>query len=83
MAVGLKMTADWFIGAWIHKSMHLKPETYPRVYLLLIVLFGIVTVVKSLFYGYTQADGSVALFKKLFWNVLRRPLRFFDTTPSG
>jgi ABC-type multidrug transport system fused ATPase/permease subunit len=26
---------------------------------------------------------SVNIFKKIVWNILRRPMSFFDTTPSG
>lgn len=83
MAVGLKLLADWFVGAWVRKSINLSPGSYPLVHLGIVIGFGLVTIIKSFFYGYTHAQGSVTFFSKLVWSVLRRPLRFFDTTPSG
>ena len=34
-------------------------------------------------WAYLVTRSSKNIFKKLFWNILRKPLTFFDNTPSG
>lgn len=81
--VGCKLVSDWFIGAWVNKRFGLRDSIYPLIYLALVLLFGILSFVRSYVYGYTVSGGSINIFQKLLWNILRRPLSFFDTTPSG
>lgn len=78
-----KVLADWFVGKWMSRELSLDEGTYPWIYLSIILTFGLLLLLRSLLYGITSSGASFILFKQLFHNILRRPLSFFDTTPSG
>lgn len=43
----------------------------------------IVLSVRAIGVGLATRAASVNVFKTILWNILRRPMSFFDTTPSG
>ena len=83
IVIGVKLLSDWFIGAWVNRKFGLRESLYPLIYLALVLAFGLLSAVRSYVYGYAITDGSLTISEKLLKNILRRPLSFFDTTPSG
>lgn len=83
IVVGVKLASDWFIGAWVNRKFGFRESLYPLIYLGLVLAFGLLSVVRSCVYGFTITNGSLRISEKLLRNILRRPLSFFDTTPSG
>ena len=80
----LNILSSWWIGQWAGNSYEsFTSGQYITVYLLLITLFFISFLTKLGMFAYFSTSASLRLFKDLVWNVLRRKMTFFDTTPSG
>jgi ABC-type multidrug transport system fused ATPase/permease subunit len=79
-----KIVADWWVGQWAKNSFSsFTSGDYIRVYAYLVGLYALVAVLKALVWSYFVSLSSTNIFAKLIWNVLRKPMSFFDTTPSG
>jgi ABC-type multidrug transport system fused ATPase/permease subunit len=79
-----KIAADWWVGQWAKNAFDgYDSGDYIRVYSYLVGLYSLFNLTKSLVFGVFVAISSTNIFKKLIWNVLRKPMSFFDTTPSG
>lgn len=46
-------------------------------------VFVFFLVIKSIIYSKFSSQASYVIMEKLIWNILRRKVEFFDTTPSG
>ena len=80
---GFKLLTDWYVGKWATKSLNLTSNQYPIIYLIMIAVLTLIVSFRSLSFGMTFSKASFTIFNKVTWNLLRRPLSFFDTTPSG
>ena len=78
-----KIITDWYVGKWATQSLNLTTNQYPLIYLAMIGILTLIVSLRSLTFGMTFSKASFSIFKKVTWNLLRRPLSFFDTTPSG
>src|ERR1051325_8881840 len=77
----------WWLNVWSNSSKAIsltkQHEYYINIYILitmLSVLFGVIQF-SCLYYGSLRA--SRKLYYELFKRVIKAPLRFFDTTPTG
>jgi ABC-type multidrug transport system fused ATPase/permease subunit len=84
LMVGSKIAADWWVGQWAKDGFpELSSSDYIRIYAYFVALYGIMNFTKSIIWGMFVSVSSTNIFKKLIWNILRKPMSFFDTTPSG
>lgn len=84
ISVSAKIFTDLFIGKWMkNSSTGTNHNSYPLIYLSLIIGVFILYFIRTTYYSHVVTKATLNLFKKLIKNILRRPLSFFDTTPSG
>ena len=77
------ITSNWWITRWTLDSFDLPNNQYLLVYF----LFGMVIFCELMLVGFfllsIAINASYNIFNKMVWSVLRRPMKFFDTNPSG
>jgi ATP-binding cassette, subfamily C (CFTR/MRP), member 1 len=81
-----RIIGDWWAGQWSarsYPSINEKPELYPVIYFLISLIGVVFLVLRSYIYILSSTTASNRMFKEMFYNVLRRPLSFYDTTPKG
>ena len=84
LSVSNQVLVDWWIGKWSQKGFpSLSQIQYIQIYTFLVIAFLLTFWLKFSTYGTFSSKVSLNIFKKMFWNILRRPMNFFDTTPSG
>lgn len=83
IATTLKIGADWWVGQWSANKFDLKSQTYIWIYGLIILVYLLFIILKAYIFGHFAARASIKLFNDVIWNILRKPLSFFDTTPVG
>lgn len=83
ISVGMKIGCDWWIGKWMEDSYNQTNE----VYMILYAAGGTCVFILMIFRAWGLASisqkAALYIFKSLFWNILRRPMSFFDTTSTG
>ena len=76
-------TKKW-LTYWSKNSLNFTNTFwYPVIYLLLNLISIAIFVTRIRFFCNTVANGSQIIFKKLISRLLRRPLEFYESTPSG
>ena len=71
-------------GKWAQHSFEsLTNQDYFWIYLGLIISFFLMSATKYHFFALMISKCSYKIFTEVFWNILRRPMSFFDTTHSG
>lgn len=84
LSIFFKMAIDFWIGAWMeNKYPKLSDKDYIDVTLILSLVTFSFLCLRAIFLGYVTQLASVNIFKLIVWNIMRRPMSFFDTTPSG
>ena len=85
LVIFTRMTADFWAGKWMEDSYALPIPTisYPIIYILIILALGVFLFLRSLIFGIAVSNATFNISKDLVHNILRRPISFFDTTPSG
>jgi ABC-type multidrug transport system fused ATPase/permease subunit len=78
-----QMALNFWVGKWMTDAYQLTNPQYQSVYLMIGSVFCLLLLLRSYFYGLMVSTASIKIFKTLITNILRRPLQFFDTTPSG
>src|SRR3990167_7718782 len=82
----LMQLANYWAGKWAQRGTYLGVSTdtgYGVVYVIIAVLLCTTFVFRSLTLGFFSANSSYTIYRRVVANVLRRPMRFFDTTPNG
>lgn len=74
---------NYWVGSWQADTFNLSRSTYIWVYILLGVATCVIAIIQSIIFGLVARNASMKIYKTINWNILRRPMRFFDTTPSG
>lgn len=77
------MGADWWVGKWGIDFYKIENSTYTTIYMFIGGFCFLISCLRSVTMGYLTELASYTIFKRILWNVLRRPMSFFDTTPSG
>jgi hypothetical protein len=83
VAITFTIGADWWVGQWSEQVYNLTDEEYQQAYAMIGVCCFVFLVLRAVTLGYVTEIASVQIFRKILWNILRRPMSFFDTTPSG
>ena len=84
LSVVFKMVADWWVGVWSEKPYtSLSDQDYFTIFYLLGATSAVFLILRAIALGIVTQLACVNIFKLIIWNILRRPMSFFDTTPSG
>lgn len=83
LSVIIKMIGSWWIGQWSFNSFNLSSGSYAWIYFGITILFFITFSLRSYLYAIYSATIGYNIFKKMIWNILRRPIEFFETTKIG
>ena len=85
LSITVRLAVDWWIGQWQEGAYDdkLSDQDYVTVYILMGACAAVFLSFRALTLGYVTQLASVNIFKSIVWNILRRPMSFFDTTPSG
>ena len=88
LSIAIRIGLNLYVGSWIDKNSWIKnygldDDIFPLIYLGGLVLTFIVFAIRSVFFGIMVSSASYNMFDGVISNILRRPVSFFDTTPSG
>ena len=80
----LSISSDLWVGSWAAELFEGLPVVYyPTIYLFLILAGLVIYILKFYLISNLSRSSSFRIFQKMAWNILRKKMRFFDTTPSG
>ena len=82
----LVQLGNFWAGKWSQQKEYLGFEgdsQFGMVYLGIAATIFLTLVIRSWCFGVFGSKSSYSLFRRLLINVLRRPMSFFDTTPTG
>jgi len=74
---------NWWVTRWANDAFDLSKATYMIVYALLGALVVFLLLLVSVMLGTVASRASLTIFSSIVSNILKRPMSFFDTTPSG
>lgn len=83
LATVASVATNFWVGAWTQDKYELENNTYIYVYVGLGALLLFFVILRAFFLGATSKSAALSVYETIIWNILRRPMRFFDTTPSG
>ena len=77
------ISIEWWAGKWFNRDFQLTDQQSIRIYFGLVIALFVFLIARSLLYSTFAPKASYSIYKKLLWNLLRKPMTFFDTNPSG
>jgi len=83
LTIGIRMFIDWWTGQWIDNTFSMNQNIYPVFYLGFTFLLLFVLIIRAYIFGRAVSSATFNIFDEFMWNLLRRPISFFDTTPTG
>lgn len=83
LSITAKLACDWWVGQWMENTFDLSKSDYMIIYGLSGFFVLVLMIIRSIALAGVSQISTLKIFNKVIWNVLRRPMSFFDTTPSG
>ena len=83
LSVTASFATDWWAAKWLSTDLNLKNSTCIKIYLFLIAIFFTTCFIKSYLFSSFAPRATYRIYKKMVWNLLRKPVSFFDSTQSG
>ena len=83
MEYGSKATLDYWLSRWAADSYGWESNRYLGVYFAIFVFNGIAIFLRSLFIYFFLVRAAKNMHDQLIGRVMKFPMAFFDTTPSG
>ncbi|XP_062225217.1 ABC transporter C family member 4-like [Phragmites australis] len=80
---GSDMASDYWLSYETSGSIPFNPSLFIGVYVSIAVFSIVLQVIKTLLETVLGLQTAQIFFKKMFDSILRAPMSFFDTTPSG
>ena len=81
--VSLRIGADYWVGTWNSDKYHFSFQTNLIIYALLLCGMFLFGIARSVLWAVYTAKIAFKSFDDLLKNMLKKPMSFFDTTPSG
>lgn len=78
-----KMSSDIWIGVWIDHTFDMSFAWYFGIYFSLVFGIFLFGVTRSIAWGSFTSNVSYNNFKQLMENIIKKPMKFFDTTSVG
>jgi ABC-type multidrug transport system fused ATPase/permease subunit len=78
-----RILTDWWAGKWAENYKNLDHGDYPLIFLYFACSILVFILLRTIIFSILVSNAGYNLFKNVMWNILRRPMKFFDTTPSG
>jgi ABC-type multidrug transport system fused ATPase/permease subunit len=83
LSILLNMGGDYWVSLWTSNQYNFSQSTYLKVYGLFLGLLMLSILIKGTLFGlYCMAIG-LSLFDKVLLKIIKKPMAFFDVTPSG
>ena len=79
----IELLVSWWVAQWAEQSLELSDIQYFSIYIGLILFLILTMLGKYSLFAVISSTSSLKIFNDLIWNILRRPMSFFDTTSSG
>lgn len=80
----MRLYSDYFVGLWMKDSLSLQNKNiYPLIYIGISLVYLLFIIIRAVLYSFISSGATYKIFKKMFSPLLRRPMRFFDSTPIG
>lgn len=83
LSVIAKIACDWWVGKWTEDAFKQPEETYIIMYAFGGLTVLLLMILRAYALAFVSKRAAIRIYKKLFWNILRRPMSFFHTTPAG
>ncbi|CAO2034161.1 unnamed protein product [Urochloa humidicola] len=80
---GSDLASDYWLSYQLSGSTLFDPSLFIGVYVIVAVFSMVLEVIKTLLETVFGLKTAQIFFKKMFDSILRAPISFFDTTPSG
>ncbi|CAL5018225.1 unnamed protein product [Urochloa decumbens] len=80
---GSDLASDYWLSYQLSGSTLFDPSFFIGVYVVVAVFSMVLEVIKTLLETIFGLKTAQIFFKKMFDSILRAPMSFFDTTPSG
>lgn len=80
---GLRVAADWWLSRWADDKESLSQGNYAWLYALFCVGYAVAMLVRTLSFTFALLRASSVLHNEMFAHVLRAPMQFFWSNPSG
>jgi ABC-type multidrug transport system fused ATPase/permease subunit len=77
------ISTNFWVGAWTEDKYDLSKATYIWIYIGLGCLVLLFVIIRAFILGTVSKSAALNIYETINWNILRRPMRFFDTSPSG
>ena len=81
--VSSNLVAGWWLSRWAARTYSISLTLYIIIYLLINAFYILLIAARSQLLTCFCMSISSKIFKKVTWNVLIKPMRYFDTTPIG
>lgn len=78
-----KISTDRWLGLWAEDRLNLQLGAYVGTYAAMGVAFGFFVFARSVHFSRSHVEGALQLHKWLLDHLLKLPMNFFDTNPSG
>ena len=83
LSTAFQQLSSWWVGQWAFDTYGYSLWSYVAIYALLIFLYLFTYFFSAIFLAFFMINAAMNIFSSVIWNILRRPMRFFDTTPIG
>lgn len=84
LAVAIRILSYLWLSFWMSDKFKFKePQAYPKIFIGLILTCFFMLFLKNIFFSRSFSKAAALMFGGMISNILRRPMKFFDTTPSG
>ncbi|GMH40904.1 hypothetical protein BSKO_08808 [Bryopsis sp. KO-2023] len=78
-----KIFTDRWVGLWASDELDAKVGFYIGIYALSGIIFGGVAFLRTVQFSFSHVRASLQLHDWLLVHMLKLPMRFYDTNPSG
>ena len=75
---------QWWVGKWFKNTfITFRQYHYILIYMLILIALSTSSIFKAYLHGLFSAKSSFRIYMQLLNNLVRKPMSFFDTTPTG